>query len=365
MVLTATALAALAAFLQVAVADRQVHFVNKCPYALFYWVVGPEKSNLPSGDENHYEVFANSNSSHAMLDTRGWGGGVSLKIRDVPYYEHQPAGILQVEYTLDPAKRSIWYDMSYIDCDANVGYKDPKYCPLKDGGITLETPAKFNCPNASCEHGVCSKVYDKHGAWPGEPSYACDLDSDIMVTTCTHGAGQPTYDWKNEPDNSTPTVPAPVVPAPVAPSPIASESAVLAAPKPIYISPNGTCGGSTGYKCEGSPFGDCCSRFGWCGSSPEHCDTVPRNSTCTIPERLTVPARLPNVSNNGLCGAKNGLSCEGSQFGNCCSRWNYCGDTAEYCEDGCQDAFGLCNNEYKLDLAMNVTIAKGVVTKKN
>jgi hypothetical protein len=46
MVLTAIAIAALAAFSQVAVADRQVHFVNKCPYALFYWVVGPEKSNM-------------------------------------------------------------------------------------------------------------------------------------------------------------------------------------------------------------------------------------------------------------------------------------------------------------------------------
>jgi carbohydrate-selective porin OprB len=59
------------------------------------------------------------------------------------------------------------------------------------------------------------------------------------------------------------------------------------------------------------------------------------------------------------------LSCEGSQFGNCCSRWNYCGDAAEYCDGGCQDAFGLCNDEYKLDLTMNITIAKGVVTKKN
>jgi hypothetical protein len=39
-------LAVLSAVLQVALADRQVHFINKCPYPYYYWVVGPEKSGL-------------------------------------------------------------------------------------------------------------------------------------------------------------------------------------------------------------------------------------------------------------------------------------------------------------------------------
>lgn len=46
MVLTTTALAVLAAILRVALADRQVHFINKCPYPYYYWVVGPANSGL-------------------------------------------------------------------------------------------------------------------------------------------------------------------------------------------------------------------------------------------------------------------------------------------------------------------------------
>jgi len=38
------------------------------------------------------------------------------------------------------------------------------------------------------------------------------------------------------------------------------------------------------------------------------------------------------------CGAGIG-SCSN---GMCCSKWNYCGTTEEYCGDGCQPAYGLC-----------------------
>lgn len=37
----------------------------------------------------------------------------------------------------------------------------------------------------------------------------------------------------------------------------------------LVVSPNGQCGG--GLTCAGSPFGDCCSEHGWCGSSADHC----------------------------------------------------------------------------------------------
>lgn len=39
-------LAALSAVPWVAFADRQIHFINKCPYPYYYWVVGPAKSGL-------------------------------------------------------------------------------------------------------------------------------------------------------------------------------------------------------------------------------------------------------------------------------------------------------------------------------
>lgn len=36
-------------------------------------------------------------------------------------------------------------------------------------------------------------------------------------------------------------------------------------------SPDGTCGGDTGFTCKDSGFGDCCSQYHWCGSSKVHC----------------------------------------------------------------------------------------------
>jgi hypothetical protein len=37
------------------------------------------------------------------------------------------------------------------------------------------------------------------------------------------------------------------------------------------VSPDGSCGGANEYVCNGSPFGDCCSNSGYCGSTTAHC----------------------------------------------------------------------------------------------
>ncbi|KAH8194847.1 hypothetical protein TruAng_010980 [Truncatella angustata] len=44
------------------------------------------------------------------------------------------------------------------------------------------------------------------------------------------------------------------------------------------------------------------------------------------------------VSEDGDCG--NGITCVGSEFGNCCSQYGYCGNTTDYCDQGCQPAWG-------------------------
>jgi len=43
---------------------------------------------------------------------------------------------------------------------------------------------------------------------------------------------------------------------------------------------------------------------------------------------------------SGRCGAANGLNCRSGQ---CCSKYNYCGTTSDYCKKGCQGHFGHCN----------------------
>ncbi|KEQ65581.1 glycoside hydrolase family 61 protein [Aureobasidium melanogenum CBS 110374] len=48
------------------------------------------------------------------------------------------------------------------------------------------------------------------------------------------------------------------------------------------------------------------------------------------------------VSTDGSCG--NGVTCQGSSLGNCCSSHGYCGSSAEYCQAGCNSAFGTCSS---------------------
>ncbi|KAF1974872.1 glycoside hydrolase/deacetylase [Bimuria novae-zelandiae CBS 107.79] len=49
------------------------------------------------------------------------------------------------------------------------------------------------------------------------------------------------------------------------------------------VSTDGTCAGTPGFTCQGSTFGNCCSQYGWCGSTTDHCGTGCNKSfgTCT------------------------------------------------------------------------------------
>ncbi|KAI7317595.1 hypothetical protein KC315_g10351 [Hortaea werneckii] len=51
------------------------------------------------------------------------------------------------------------------------------------------------------------------------------------------------------------------------------------------------------------------------------------------------------VSEDGTCGLENdGQTCEGSGFGDCCSEYGFCGSTDFYCDTGCLVGYGKCNN---------------------
>ncbi|KAF9777038.1 hypothetical protein IL306_004688 [Fusarium sp. DS 682] len=97
---------------------------------------------------------------------------------------------------------------------------------------------------------------------------------------------------------------------------------------------DGQCG-KNGKTCKGSTFGDCCSPQGWCGKEKDHCGTGCQSSFGTC------DASSSNVSTDGNCG-KNGKICKGSKWGDCCSKNGFCGKGDDYCRDGCQTAYGLC-----------------------
>jgi hypothetical protein len=63
-----------------------------------------------------------------MRNTEALGGGLSLKIRDLDHYAVAPAGIIQVEYHLEPSKGFMWYDLSAVDCDLTAGPENAMYC---------------------------------------------------------------------------------------------------------------------------------------------------------------------------------------------------------------------------------------------
>src|SRR5689334_20553970 len=48
------------------------------------------------------------------------------------------------------------------------------------------------------------------------------------------------------------------------------------------------------------------------------------------------------ISNDGSCGGPQGLTCAGSEFGQCCSRNGWWGDSNDHCQSGCQAPFGVC-----------------------
>ena len=53
----------------------------------------------------------------------------------------------------------------------------------------------------------------------------------------------------------------------------------------LTASVNGRCGGSSGYTCKGSGFGQCCSIYGWCGRGDAHCGDAcdPLRGICNDP----------------------------------------------------------------------------------
>ncbi|KAF2814977.1 glycoside hydrolase/deacetylase [Mytilinidion resinicola] len=114
---------------------------------------------------------------------------------------------------------------------------------------------------------------------------------------------------------------------------------------PVKVSIDGTCGGTNGFTCEESTYGNCCSPSGWCGSSPDYCSTGCQPAFGLCGTVSAAPAASSTaVSTEGSCGGVTGRTCEGSAFGNCCSAHGWCGSTADYClaSSGCQDDFGTC-----------------------
>jgi len=162
----------------------------------------------------------------------------------------------------------------------------------------------------------------------------------------------------------------------------------------LITSTDGTCG--NGKTCLGNVGGQCCSQYGWCGSSSAHCGTgcqsafglcsgmssssIAQPATSSAPRTSTTFSAQPATSStlrtstvfsaqpatsstlrtsttssaqpaassssayppttDGSCGSAVGKSCAGS--GQCCSKWGWCGTGIDWCGANCQVGFGNC-----------------------
>lgn len=109
----------------------------------------------------------------------------------------------------------------------------------------------------------------------------------------------------------------------------------------LRISQTARCGAQFGLTCKGSTFGNCCSHASYCGSTAAYCGEgcQPGYGDCTS---VQPPKPVVKVSVDGTCGGQKGYSCLGSQFGNCCSQYGWCGTTRDHCGTGCNTVFGTC-----------------------
>ncbi|KAK0128782.1 hypothetical protein ONS95_000732 [Cadophora gregata] len=114
-------------------------------------------------------------------------------------------------------------------------------------------------------------------------------------------------------------------------------------PSGSNTSPDGTCGGTAKYNCLNSAFGNCCSQYGYCGNTVDHCSTGCQSAfgTCTTTATSQTSAK---ISTDGTCSGTNGYTCAGSSFGGCCSEYGWCGNTDDHClkSKNCNAAFGKC-----------------------
>ncbi|KAF3226646.1 hypothetical protein TWF192_005122 [Orbilia oligospora] len=119
-----------------------------------------------------------------------------------------------------------------------------------------------------------------------------------------------------------------------------SSTKTTSTPAATPTSVDGSCGGTSGYTCAGTTFGNCCSSSGFCGKTGVFC-----GEGCQT--KWSSGCQTTNISSNGgRCGVISGsptYTCVGGQFDNmCCSGSGYCGTTTGHCGSGCQRNYGRC-----------------------
>jgi len=129
--------------------------------------------------------------------------------------------------------------------------------------------------------------------------------------------------------------------------------------KPHLISTDRRCGVNHGNT--DCPSGQCCSSYGWCGTSDKYC-----GQGCQVEYGIcnsNKPADYQTIYIYGSCGPDNdGKVCPS---GTCCSKHGWCGTGSMYCGFGCQEKYGLCDSsKIESDKGVKSTITESMADKE-
>ena len=91
---------------------------------------------------------------------------------------------------------------------------------------------------------------------------------------------------------------------------------------------------------------ECCSEYGWCGLTEEHCGTGCQSEY----------GHCDNDSKD-RCGKEYG-KCENNE---CCSQYGWCGNSDEHCGTGCQSKYGNCKSVVPPDTDDNFVPGEGKI----
>ncbi|KAL8818791.1 MAG: hypothetical protein Q9223_002652 [Gallowayella weberi] len=166
---------------------------------------------------------------------------------------------------------------------------------------------------------------------PGDPQAVCQVP-DQTIPPDPRQSTVFLSPNKGLPDNSPPPPVNPNPPPPVEPNPV--KPVVNSSEPQKKVSPDNSCGGANGYTCLGSQNGNCCSSYGFCGANATYCEDPkcqPAFGICGT--TLPLKPESANQAPSNVQKISPDASCGGVDGG---SEKSYCGDPK------CQKEFGRC-----------------------
>jgi len=121
-----------------------------------------------------------------------------------------------------------------------------------------------------------------------------------------------------------------------------------------YIKVKNRCGDLFG-RC---PEGECCSKYGWCGTATSFCSLTdgcqPAFGSCIYGNTIDY------INVKDKCGEGYGSCPEGQ----CCSKYGWCGKKDEFCSvsNGCQSKYGTCSNNSNTSTTKTTSITRTKTT---